>query len=307
MALRHAGARFPYRFPPPETMVERTLSSVGWMLRSLGSALDEFGCMMQGPAAVKESANPNLAWAPTKYDPSAPPSKGMLAAVPAMRRAPGEIKQLVMPVKGEDVFIAPNANIMGDVKIGSGSSIWYGAVLRGDVNWIEVGTNTNIQDNAVVHVAKHSIDGKPAPTKIGNNVTIGHCAVVHAATIGDNCLIGMGASVLDGATVGSGSIVAAGAVVTPRTSVPSGEVWAGVPAKFLRKLDADEAEFVAKSATNYSRLADVHRFENGKTFEELLVESRIETDRYYASDPINTIHQMYELDAQTLLVSKPRK
>lgn len=96
----------------------------------------------------------------------------------------------------------------------------------GDVNWIEIGTNTNVQDNVVVHVAKHSIDGKPAPTKIGNNCTIGHCATIHAATVGDNCLIGMGATLLDGSSVGAGSIVAAGAVVTPRTAIPSGQVRA---------------------------------------------------------------------------------
>ncbi|KAG1657675.1 hypothetical protein FOA52_013769 [Chlamydomonas sp. UWO 241] len=287
-------------------MVERTLSGVGWVLRSAGAALDEFGIMMQGSAAVKEHANPNLAWAPTKADPSVPPKAGTLVAVPTLRRL-NAIKEIVMPVKAEGVFIAPSANVMGDVRIGVGSSVWYGAVLRGDVNHISVGSNTNIQDNTVVHVAKHSIDGKPAPTVIGDNVTIGHCATIHACTIGDNVLIGMGASVLDGCKIGSGSIVAAGAVVPPGKVVPPGQVWAGSPAKFLRNLEADEKDFISASASNYSKLADVHRFENGKTFEELVVESRIEVDRHYASDPINTIHQMYELDAQTLLVSKAKK
>jgi carbonic anhydrase/acetyltransferase-like protein (isoleucine patch superfamily) len=175
------------------------------------------------------------------------------------------------------------------------------------VNGIEVGSNTNIQDNAVVHVAKHSISGKPAPTLIGSYVTIGHCATVHACTIGDNVLIGMGATVLDGAKVESGSIVAAGAVVPPKAVVPTGEVWAGSPAKFLRKLEPEEKEFITTSAINYSSLADVHRFENGKTFEELFVEAKIEVDRHLASDPINTIHQMWDLDAQTLLATKSKK
>lgn len=306
MSLRHAGSRFPYRFPPASGLVEKSLSGVGSIFRTLGAALDEFGAIMQGSAALKESAGPNLAWAPTTVDPARPAVKGMQVQVPTTRRV-NEIKQMVMPVKGDGVFIAPNANVLGDVKIGSGSSIWYGATLRGDVNWIEIGTNTNVQDNVVVHVAKHSIDGKPAPTKIGNNCTIGHCATIHAATVGDNCLIGMGATLLDGSSVGAGSIVAAGAVVTPRTAIPSGQVWAGSPAKFLRNLEADEKEFISKSASNYSKLADVHRFENGKTFEELLVESRIEVDRYYAADPLNTVHQMYDLDAQTLLVTKTKK
>lgn len=306
MSLRHALARFPYRSPAPEGLLEKSLSGIGSICRGLGRALDEMGSMIQGEAAAHDHARPNLAWAPTKLDPSAPPTQGQVVNVPPMGRIVST-KQLVMPRKGADVFIAPSANVLGDVRIGSKSSIWYGAVLRGDVNGIEVGSNTNIQDNAVVHVAKHSIDGKPKPTIIGSNVTIGHCATVHACTIGDNCLIGMGATVLDGAKVESGSIVAAGAVVSPRTVIPSGQVWAGSPAKFLRSLEPEEADFISKSATNYAHLADVHRFENGKVFEELLVESRIEVDRYHASDPINTIHQMYELDAQTLLATKSKK
>lgn len=151
----------------------------------------------------------------------------------------------------------------------------------------------------------------------------------------------MGSIVLDGAKIESGSIIAAGSVVAPRTTIPSGQVWAGSPAKFLRKLEPEETEFLAKSASNYAQLADVHRcewhglegnavcraqfdrsvaamhvlnlfpccaaVENGKTFEELAVESRIEVDRFHASDPLNTIHQMYELDAQTLLATKTKK
>eukprot|EP00195_Chlamydomonas_chlamydogama_P010266 CAMPEP_0202891236 /NCGR_PEP_ID=MMETSP1392-20130828/1347_1 /ASSEMBLY_ACC=CAM_ASM_000868 /TAXON_ID=225041 /ORGANISM="Chlamydomonas chlamydogama, Strain SAG 11-48b" /LENGTH=276 /DNA_ID=CAMNT_0049574929 /DNA_START=203 /DNA_END=1033 /DNA_ORIENTATION=+ len=276
------------------------------MVRNLGSALDEMGAIMQGPAAVKESVQPNLAWAPTKHDPANPPTKGQVTPVPPVRKL-FDIKEIVMPSKGENVFIAPNANVMGDVKIGSNSSVWYGAVLRGDVNGIEIGSNTNIQDNAIIHVGKHSIDGKAAPTIIGSNVTVGHCATVHAAQIGDNCLIGMGSTVLDGAQVGSGSIVAAGAVVPPKTVIPSGQVWAGNPAKFLRNLSPEEQAFISKSASNYAELADQHRFENGKTFEELYVESRIELERFLAADPINSVHQMWEFDRQTMLATRPKK
>ncbi|GAX74110.1 hypothetical protein CEUSTIGMA_g1559.t1 [Chlamydomonas eustigma] len=306
MALKHAGARFPYRFPPSKGFVENTIAGVGSIFRTVGAALDEIGALLQGPGAVTETVRPNLAWAPAKFDPATPPTKGQVASVPPLGRILS-IKQIVMPTKGMDVFVAPNANVIGDVKIGSRSSIWYGAVLRGDVNGIEIGSNTNIQDNVIIHVAKHSIDGVPQPTIIGNNVTVGHCATVHAATVGDDCLIGMGSTLLDGSKVESGSIVAAGAVVPPKTVIPSGQVWAGSPAKFLRNLEQEEKEFIAKSASNISDLADVHRFENGKTFEELVVESRIEVDRYLASDPLNTIHQMFELDAQTLLATKSKK
>lgn len=303
---RHVGYKFPYRHPAPGTVVEKLLFGVGTVVRSIGAAIDELGALAQGSSGVVEKAQPNLAWAPTKVDPANPPSKGQIIPVPSTRKLLS-IKQIVMPTKGENVFVAPNANVLGDVKIGSNSSIWYGAVLRGDVNGIQVGKNTNIQDNVTIHVAKHSIDGKPAPTVVGDNVTIGHCATVHAATIGDNCLIGMGATVLDGVQVGSGSIVAAGAVVPPRTVIPSGQVWAGNPAKFLRNLSAEEQAFIAKSASNYAELADQHRFENGKTFEELYVESRIELERYLASDPINSVHQMWEFDRQTMLATRPKK
>eukprot|EP00798_Chlamydomonas_sp_ICE-L_P021398 gene21398-28356_t len=290
MVARHAGYKFPYRYPAPKGITERVLFGVGGIFKAVGGLMDELGFMLQGPAGAKESLNPNLAWAPTKADPASPPTKGQLVSVPPVSRMPN-LLSIVMPQKGEGVFVAPSANVMGDVRIGARSSIWYGAVLRGDVNSIDIGKNTNIQDNVIIHVGKHSIDGSKNSVVIGNNVTIGHCATIHACTIGDNSLVGMGATVLDGCV----------------TLVKTGEVWAGSPAKMLRMLSPEEQMFVSQSALNYAELADEHRFENGKTFEELYVESHIELERYLASDPINSVHQMWEFDKQTMLATRTKK
>ncbi|KAL6747015.1 mitochondrial NADH:ubiquinone oxidoreductase 32 kDa subunit [Haematococcus lacustris] len=300
MSLRHAGSLYPYRFPAPTGVIEKTLAGVGSLFRSLGVALDHFGAMVQGPGAVKETVQPNLAWAPVKYDPARPPTMGQVVQVPAITRLP-IMKEIVMPTKADGVFIAPSAAVLGDVHIGANSSIWYGAVLRGDVNSIKVGSCTNIQDNVVVHVAKHSIDGKPKPTVIGNNVTVGHCATLHACTIGDDCLVGMGSTVLDNCVVESGSIVAAGALVPPNTHIPSGQVWAGNPARMLRPVEEEELQFIKASARNYAELANTHKFENGKVFEEQFVEAVIESDRFVLSDPNNTVHQIWSFDAQTMI------
>lgn len=179
----------------------------------------------------------------------------------------------------DNVFVAPNALVLGDVTIGPNSSVWYGAVVRGDVNSVKIGAKTNVQDCVTVHVAKLNIKGQPAPTLIGDNCTIGHGAVLHACTIEDGCLVGMGATLLDGAKVGQGAIVAAGAVVPPGTAIPGGEIWAGVPAKFLRKAMPEEASFISLSAANYAELAAVHAAENSKTFEEIEVDKARREDR----------------------------
>lgn len=304
--FRSAGYKFPYRHPPAKGFIEKALSAVGGALRGLGGALDEIGSIVQGPAAVKETVQPNLAWAPTKPEEGRTPQAGTQVDVPPVSRIP-PLKQVVMPVKGENVFIAPSANVLGDVKIGAGSSIWYGTVLRGDVNSIFVGNNTNIQDNVTVHVARHAIGGQPKPTVIGNNVTVGHGATIHAATVGDNVLLGMGATVLDGAEVGEGAIVAAGSIVAPNTSVPAKQVWAGAPARFLRDVLPEETAFVAASAKNYNALAEKHKFECSKTFEELACESQIEVERELAADPTNSVHQMWIFDRQTMLAVSPKK
>lgn len=162
--------------------------------------------------------------------------------------------------------MAPNASVIGDVKIGRGSSVWYGATVRGDVNYITIGEHTNIQDHAVVHVAKIHRD---IPTKIGNNVTIGPSSIVHAATIGDNCIIGTGASVLDGAEVGAQSIITAGSIVTMGKKVPSGQLWSGVPARYLRDLTTEEIEFMKQCSLEYAELAQVHAVECAKTWEQV--------------------------------------
>lgn len=138
------------------------------------------------------------------------------------------------PVIGDDCFIAENATIVGDVVLGNQCSIWFNAVIRGDVHYIKVGNKVNIQDGAVIHCTyqKH-------PTNIGNNVSIGHNALVHGCTIHDNVLIGMGAIVMDNCVVESNSIIAAGAVVTQNTKVEAGTIYAGVPAKKVKDISQE--------------------------------------------------------------------
>lgn len=146
-----------------------------------------------------------------------------------------------------DCFVAENATIIGDVSFGEGCSVWFNAVLRGDVNFIKIGNKVNIQDGAVVHCTyqKH-------PTIIGNNVSIGHNAIVHGCQIMDNVLIGMGAIVMDNCVIESNSIIAAGAVVTQNTVVPAGSIFAGVPAKKVKNIDqSDFAGEIERIANNY--------------------------------------------------------
>ena len=151
------------------------------------------------------------------------------------------------PQFGEDIYLAENATIVGEVKCGKQCSFWFNAVVRGDVNYIKMGDKVNVQDGAVIHGTFEK-----SPTNIGNNVSIGHQAMVHGCTIKDNVLIGMGAIVMDGAVVESNSIIAAGAVVLENTHVESGCIYAGVPAKKVKSLSAEQtARLVEGIANNY--------------------------------------------------------
>ena len=138
------------------------------------------------------------------------------------------------PVLGRNVYVARGAVVVGDVTLGQGASVWYNAVLRGDINRIVVGAGSNIQDNAVLHLADDF------PCILGDYVTVGHSAIVHACTIGRECLIGMGAVILDGAIIGKQSIVGAKALVTQGTKIPPGSLVLGAPAKVVRKLTKEE-------------------------------------------------------------------
>ena len=144
------------------------------------------------------------------------------------------------PEIDDTAYIASTAAIMGAVRIGADCSIWHNVTLRGDANYITIGKGSNIQDNSVVH-----IDSGTLPTVIGEYVTVGHGAIVHACTLQDRSFVGMGAIVLDGALVESGAMVAAGALVPPGKIVPSGQLWAGSPAKLMRELDeATQTKFL---------------------------------------------------------------
>jgi carbonic anhydrase/acetyltransferase-like protein (isoleucine patch superfamily) len=149
------------------------------------------------------------------------------------------------PTLGEGVYIARGAVVLGDVRLGTGSSVWYNAVLRGDINFIQVGRYSNVQDNAVLHLADD------LPCVVGDYVTIGHCAVVHACVIGDECLIGMGATVLDGSVIGNQCLIGANALVTPGTKVPDGSMVLGCPAKVVRQLRAEERADLKQWADKY--------------------------------------------------------
>ena len=156
------------------------------------------------------------------------------------------------PTLSNDVFIAPSASVIGDVRLGERSSVWYGCVLRGDINYIRIGRCTNVQDGTVIHLA----DDYPA--LVGDYVTIGHAAVVHACEVQDECLVGMNATILDGAVIGTRSIVAAGSLVPQGMEVPPGSLVAGVPARVRRNLSGQEQEGLKAWAEKYLKVAEAH-------------------------------------------------
>ena len=155
------------------------------------------------------------------------------------------------PSFGERCFIAENATLIGDLIMGNDCSIWYQAVIRGDVNTIRIGNEVNVQDGAVIHATY-----KTAPTIIGNKVSIGHNAIVHGCTIGDNVLVGMGSIIMDHSIVGSNSIFAAGAVVTKNTIISPGSIYAGIPAQRIKKIDPNlHGNEIKRIAQNYLKYA----------------------------------------------------
>lgn len=219
----------------------RAVYTVGFWIRESGQALDRLGCRLQGNYFFQEQLSRHRTLM-NVFDKK--------------------------PMVDKEAFVAPSASIIGDVRIGHRSSIWYGCILRGDVNFISIGSGTNIQDNSLVHVAKSNLSGKVLPTIIGDNVTVGHSAVLHGCTVEDEAFIGTGATLLDGVLVEKHGMVAAGSLVRQNTRIPCGEVWAGNPAKFLRNLTEEEMDFISLSASNYSNLAQVHAAENAKSFDE---------------------------------------
>ena len=168
--------------------------------------------------------------------------------------------QGILPIIGEGTFVAPTAAVIGNVVIGNNSSVWYSAVVRGDVNKIIIGNNVSIQDGCCLHTS-----GGDAYVEVGSNVTVGHNATLHGCKIRDNVLIGMGSTLLDNAIVESGSIVAAGALVLAKTHIPAGELWGGVPAKFLKKLTPEVSnKIISMGLQNYKYWTEIYLNENEK-------------------------------------------
>ena len=170
---------------------------------------------------------------------------------------------LIVPVRGftpqigKDCFLAENATIVGDTVIGDGCSIWFNAVLRGDVNWIKIGNHVNIQDGSVLHTLYEK-----STITIGDYVSVGHNVTIHGADVHDYALIGMGSTLLDGVVVGEGAIVAAGSLVLKNTLIGPYEVWGGVPAKFIKKADPEQTnEINRKIAHNYAMYASWYKEE----------------------------------------------
>jgi carbonic anhydrase/acetyltransferase-like protein (isoleucine patch superfamily) len=168
------------------------------------------------------------------------------------------------PQLGERVYIHESASVTGSVSLGDDVSVWPMVVIRGDVNLIRVGPGCNIQDGCVLHVTHESAwQPKGLPLVLGEDVTVGHGAILHACSIGDRCLVGMGAIVMDGALLEAETMVAAGAVVTPGTVVPSGTLWRGNPARLGRELSDEEIKRLAYSARHYVRLKELYLLEKG--------------------------------------------
>jgi len=158
------------------------------------------------------------------------------------------------PAFGNNCFLAENATVVGEVKMGDNCTVWFNAVVRGDVHSITIGDNTNIQDGAVIHCTYQK-----ARTIIGSNVSIAHNAIVHGCTIHDSVLIGMGAIIMDDAVVGENSVVAAGAVVLPGTIIEAGSIYAGMPAKKIKDISEEMRAVIKRTAANYPMYAEWYK------------------------------------------------
>lgn len=171
---------------------------------------------------------------------------------------------LILPYKDttpqidESAYIADNVVITGDVEIGADSNIWYGCTMRGDVNNIVIGKRTNIQDMTMIHVSSFGHN-----TEIGDDVTVGHCALLHACKVGNGGFVGMQACVMDGAVVEEGAMLAAGALLPPGKVVPKGELWAGRPARFMRKLTAEDYKHMKWSSEHYVKMSKEYKLQQG--------------------------------------------
>jgi carbonic anhydrase/acetyltransferase-like protein (isoleucine patch superfamily) len=174
----------------------------------------------------------------------------------ALNRGPLYSFEGIAPNVAPDAFVAPTAALIGNVQIGPLSGIWFHCVLRGDTNFIRIGARTNIQDGTIIHVNAGSF-----PTIIGDDVTVGHAAIIHACTLKNGAFVGMGATVLDGATIEEGGMLAAGALLTPNKRIGPGELWNGSPAKLWRVMDSEEQAKFARTASHYVKLAQ--RFVKG--------------------------------------------
>jgi carbonic anhydrase/acetyltransferase-like protein (isoleucine patch superfamily) len=160
----------------------------------------------------------------------------------------------VVPLVAADAFVAPTAAVIGDVHIGALSGIWFHCVLRGDTNFIRIGARTNIQDGTIIHV-----NAGDFPTIIGDDVTVGHAAIIHACTLHDRAFVGMGATVLDGAVIEEGGMLAAGSLLTPNKRIGRNELWQGSPARLKRVMDAAERAGFDLTAVHYVQLARRYR------------------------------------------------
>jgi len=157
------------------------------------------------------------------------------------------------PQLGRDVYISESANVIGDVTLGDNVNIWFGAVIRGDMNFIRVGSCSNVQDNAVVHVTT-----AVSPTHIGTGVTVGHGAIIHGCTIEDNCMIGMGATIMDNALIGTCSLVGAGSLIPPNMQIPPKSLVVGVPGKVVRAITDEEYTMIIDRPYEYIDLAAIY-------------------------------------------------
>ncbi|KAL3760551.1 hypothetical protein ACHAWU_009512 [Discostella pseudostelligera] len=229
----------------------RAVTAASNMARKLGQSLDNLGKTMEV----------------CKYRDQLVPSTRFVA-----------VDGLSPTVSPDTAFVAPNASVIGDVSLGQNSSVWYGATVRGDVHKITIGENTAIMDRAVIHVAKIQGD---YPSIIGNHVTVGPGAIVHAATLMDGSVVGPSAQVLDGAVIEKNAIVGPGAVVTPGTVVKEGEYWLGSPAKLVRKVTPEERHTAMETSLETLELARLHAFETSKDLAQLTKDEEAYEDAMY--------------------------